>query len=82
MHLSSNILLEIDKKMKEIELILKQCTTPIDLKNIKCIQQNLNDVRELLNILSIDNKTDETINDLINKLHIIDESFNMFCDKS
>ncbi|KXY36103.1 hypothetical protein AT267_10095 [Bacillus cereus] len=78
---SNDLFLEIEKKTNEIEVGLIQCIDYINVKNLECIKQNLNDIIEILTILKYKNDMDERINELINQLAIIHIYFNRFCNR-
>ncbi|PDZ42452.1 hypothetical protein CON82_29405 [Bacillus wiedmannii] len=78
---SNNLFLEIEKKTSEIEVGLIQCIDHIDMKNLECIKQNLNDIMKILTILKCKNDMNKRMNELIDQLFIIHINFNRFCNR-
>ncbi len=78
---SDYLLLEIDKKMCEIESLLIQSKFVIDKKRLLCIQKKLNECSTILFILKQYNISNDTINKLAHQLNLIHISFTTFYHK-
>lgn len=78
---SNKILLEVEKRIGEVESELIQCTKHIDSQNIKCIQDKLNNTMALLEILKCQKDTNIIIDELISSLHLIQLKFTIICNK-